>query len=196
MTSEPSEVHADRALVDASLRGVAAAIEQLAQRLRCVPRILGAWNYRLGRPLDEHDLADLAQDVTVIILQKLDEYAGRAPFEAWAYRICRLELLNGVRRKDRSRRTSELDLKDVPSADDAGANPFDPQLLHGALERLGGVEAETIRIKHFEGLTFEAVGVRLGIPTNTAKTRYYRGMLRLEKLLRSAMGRSEPGGER
>ena len=67
---------------------------------------------------------------------------------------------------------------------------------HGALERLGGVEAETIRIKHFEGLTFEAVGVRLGIPTNTAKTRYYRGMLRLEKLLRSAMGRSEPGGER
>ena len=200
MATLPSEFRADLVLVAAALRGASPAIEQLVLRLRCVPRILGAWNQRLGRPLDEHDLADLAQDVTVIILQKLDDYAGRAPFEAWIYRICRLELMNGVRRKRRARTRNGAQVEDLAeliagedgSAATAGS---DAELLHAALERVGGVEAETIRIKHFEGLTFEEIGARLAIPANTAKTRYYRGMVKLEKALRSSKtsaGMGEP----
>jgi RNA polymerase sigma-70 factor (ECF subfamily) len=195
MASHAPESQPDRDLVRAALAVEIPAIEQLALRLRCIPRILGAWNQRLGRPLDEHDLADLTQDVTVIILQKLDEYAGRAPLEAWIYRICRLELMNGVRRKRRTRvrQASLTDNADEGALADVQSEAVDVEVLHAGLERVGGVEAEAIRTKHFEGLTFEEIGERLAIPVNTAKTRYYRGMVKLEKLVRSAHGRAKSG---
>ena len=52
-----------------------------------------------------------------------------------------------------------------------------------ALERVGGVEAEAVALKHYEGLTFEEMAQRLGIPASTLKTRYYKGMSRLEAIL-------------
>jgi DNA-directed RNA polymerase specialized sigma24 family protein len=42
-----------------------------------------------------------------------------------------------------------------------------------------------IRAKHFDGLTFDEIGARLGIPSNTAKTHYYRGIERMRPLLSS-----------
>ncbi|MBK8974822.1 MAG: sigma-70 family RNA polymerase sigma factor [Planctomycetes bacterium] len=190
------EVQADRALVAAALRGELPAIEELAYRLRCVPRIVSAWNVRLGRPLDAHDLEDLAQDVTVVVLRKLGDYAGRAPFEAWVCRICRLELLNGVRRKLRRRVAIDVATDELPAVagPESDAAIADAELLHGALERVGGVEAEMIRIKHFEGLTFEEIGARLGLSANTAKTRYYRGMVRLESILAARREPHDEGG--
>ncbi len=183
MVEPPSDPHPDWFLVQAALRGDPEAIEQLANRLRCVPRILRGSNARMGRPLDEHDLADLSQDVTVIILEKLDQYAGRAPFEAWVYRICRLELMNGIRRKGRGRASGEIDFEQIPDAPDHQAEATDAEVVHGLLARLGGVEAEVLRLKHFDGLTFEEIGSRLGISPNTAKTRYYRGMVRIQSWL-------------
>jgi NAD(P)-dependent dehydrogenase (short-subunit alcohol dehydrogenase family) len=61
--------------------------------------------------------------------------------------------------------------------------------LVGEIEKSGGRaqavagdvarEADVIRMKHFEDLTFEEIGTRLGNSINTVKTRYYRGISRL-----------------
>lgn len=184
MDAPRPEAHPDLDLVAASLRGESVAIDRLAYRLRCVATFLRAANARLGRPLNEHDLADLAQDVTLIILNKRHEYAGRAPLEAWIASICNLELHNGIRKKRRHASTQYLEPEDLMNLTaTATPDPGDEERILQALARLGGVEAETIRIKHFEGLTFEEIGQRLRISPNTAKTRYYRGMLRLKELL-------------
>ena len=61
--------------------------------------------------------------------------------------------------------------------------------IHVALERLGGIEADILRLKHFEGLTFAEIARRMGSPENTVKARYYRGLARLERMLR------DPGTE-
>ena len=53
-----------------------------------------------------------------------------------------------------------------------------------ALERLDPVDADVVRLKHFEELTVEEIGGRLGLPTNTAKTKYYRGLGRLHEALK------------
>ena len=42
-----------------------------------------------------------------------------------------------------------------------------------------------IWLKHFEELTFESIGHYLGLSENTAKTRYYRGLRRMQGLLRA-----------
>jgi RNA polymerase sigma-70 factor (ECF subfamily) len=55
-----------------------------------------------------------------------------------------------------------------------------------ALDRLDQDEKEIITLKHFQGLTFQEVGVRLGIPENTAKTVFYRTLEKLGRILQHA----------
>ncbi|MCA8949471.1 MAG: sigma-70 family RNA polymerase sigma factor [Planctomycetes bacterium] len=177
---------------DAELRFVAAvragdedAMALFEDRVRCVPRMLAALNARRGRPFREHDLADLSQDTIVVALRKLPEFQPFAAFEAWLYRLCCYEFLNALRRRDRARR-NEHQTADFEALERSAANSAEPNDdVHLALERLGGAEAATIRLKHFEGLTFPEIARRMGVSENTAKTRYYRGLSRLERLLDS-----------
>ncbi len=187
-----SRCASDLATIRGVLDGKEDAIRDFADLLKRVPRMLGAQNARLGRPLSEHDLADLAQDTVVIILQKLSEYEGRAPADSWIYRICRLELMNGVRRARRAPRQLEVrEGSEVSSARDDGIAERDRVMQ--ALAKVGGVEAEAVVLKHFEGLTFEEMGARLEVPVSTLKARYYKGIARLESLLEER--ESQAGGE-
>lgn len=163
---------------------------KLEKRIQCVPRILGSLNGRRGRPLGDHDLADLAQDTVMIVLRKLDQFQAWVPLEGWIYRLCYLEFLNAVRKRARTlRRTHELTENIDVATNDAAHNAHDD--LHTALDRLGGVEAEAIRLKHFDDLTFQEIGDCLNMPANTAKTRYYRGLAKLEALMRTYQQREE-----
>lgn len=183
---------ADLQLIRDALNRSAPHVDELLHRLRLVPRILRAQNARLGSPLNEHALDDLAQDVFVVIWRKLDRYDGRRPFEAWAYRICLYELMNGVRRQ--GRRTMAEVHPDVPDRQGEVSHGAYEE-VHRGLETLPEPELAVVQLKHFEELTFEEVGQRLGISSNTAKTRYYRGMSRLEAFLRERRKRSEEDGE-
>ena len=64
----------------------------------------------------------------------------------------------------------------LPGADDLAE-------AESMLIRLGGVEAQIIRLKHLESLTFDELGARMGLSANTAKTHYYRGLSRLRSML-------------
>jgi len=162
------------------------AILEFTDRLRCVPRILAAENRRRGRPLDEHDLADLVQDSVIVVLDKLDDYVGTAPLEGWIARICRLEFMNGLRRKWRRRARSAGSVEDfaeqlpAPPAGDVG----DRDAVHFALAQLADSDADLVRLKHFVGLTFPEIARRLSLSPNTCKTRYYRALTQLELILR------------
>lgn len=183
---DATELHSeDLALVDAALGGDSRAAETLIGRLKCVPPILAARNRKLGRVLDEHELADLAQDTTILIWRKLGSYAGRASIETWVYRISCLELMNSFRKKLRRAPQTEGEeaLPDVGAHDPPSR--VDYEHVYASLERLGPPESDIVRLKHFEGLTFEEIGERLQISPNTAKTQYYRGLERLRGFLAS-----------
>jgi len=185
MTSAPDDPVRDLALVRDALANAAPAIRALAERLQCVPRILTAQNARLGRPLREHDLADVAQDAMLVVLRKLPEFTGRGALEGWAYRICCLELMNAVRR--RRRQMPNVDLATEPHSDDATAREWRRLVardeLDTAIDRIGGVEAEALRLKHYDGLTFEELAARTGMSVTGAKARYYRALARLEAIV-------------
>lgn len=164
------------------------AIEQFVDRLKSLPRILAGHNRRLGRPLDEHDLADLSQDAAVVLLQKRHLFAEGVPYEAWVYRVCAMEIRNGVRRKlRRSRAATVLAAEVEPSGDRATGDVFvRRQLVRDMMARLEPEEAALVRMKHFEGLTFDEISGRLALASSTLKTRYYRARSRLQVLLASA----------
>jgi RNA polymerase sigma-70 factor (ECF subfamily) len=180
---EPSEGQ----LVRATLAGDAPSAELFVARMRCVPRILAALNSRHGRPLDDEMLADLAQDTVVIVWRKLSEFREPGPLEAWVYGIAHLEFRNACRRRARSRKRQEPfssataeAVSKVDSESDEG--PWDD--IEMALSRLDPEDSSVISLRHHEGLSFDAIGARLGIPMNTAKTRYHRGLKRLREWLR------------
>jgi len=169
----------DAELVRCVLAQDRGAFDRLVERMACLPRILDGLNARLGRPLSDHDLADVAQDTLVLVWRKLEAFNGSASLETWVFGIARFEIMNAVR-KSRRRRTSELpepDLREAPDQD--VVHRLDHEFVQRELAALDGAEADVIRMKHFDDLTFEEIGARLGSSINTVKTRYYRGISRL-----------------
>jgi len=191
--SGKSPIHeSDRNLVREAKRDRKNAVEQFIERMRCVPRMLAAMNSRSGRPLDDQELGDLVQETLAAIWKKLDEFAGHASLETWAYRFCAHEWANGVRRKARrptlASECEEGALLRRSSHPEKGPGLADA--LDSGLERLRESEAAVIRCRHFEDLTFEEIARRLALSVNTVKTRYYRGLEKLRDHL-AAFGDGE-----
>lgn len=179
----------DLSLARDAIAGRPAAVDRLVERLRCLPRILAARNRHLGRPLSDDELVDVAQATAVVVWRKLGSYAGRAALETWLYRFCELELLNAVRRKRRQPTSGAADDSTLASVDAAtstdvgGAAAFDEERLRTCLGRLLAEEAEVVRLKHFDELTFEDMSTALRVPSSTLKTRYYRALAKLRRML-------------
>ena len=171
--------HPDYDLVQQALRRQPAGLRELARRLHCVPRLLSIRNARLGSPLRPEDLADTCQDVLLIVWRKLEEYRGLSALEGWVYRITLFEFQNALRR----RYGREEPVEDELLERGAEPNPWEFEDVHRSLDCIAQVEAEIVRLKHFEDLTFDEIGARLGLSPNTAKGRYYRGLRSLEPLL-------------
>ena len=186
MLRSSDEHLSDLELVRAMRRGEPSAVDGFARRMRCVPLSLTAQNARLGRPLNEHDIEDVSQEVLVLIWNKLESFAGLSTLETWVYRFTSFELMNALRRKRTRQRVGELESEPaVESASSMRTRLLEYEHLHRAIERLDPTEADVIRLKHFSELTFEEISSRLSIPANTAKTKYYRGLEKLRETLRA-----------
>jgi RNA polymerase sigma-70 factor (ECF subfamily) len=183
--SDPALAHrADLELVQNVLAGDPAALDRLVEQLRCAPRFLHAINERAGGPLTETELADLSQDVLLLVWEKLSTFEGRATLETWTWRFCWLETRNRIRQVIRERRNAPSSMLDELPAPEA-SNRIVEDAVELGLEELGPPPSEVIRLKHFEGRTFPEIAELLWIPLNTAKSHYYRGLDRLRQRLRA-----------
>ena len=159
---------------------------EFVERMKCVPRMLSAKNARLGSPLAECDLEDVAQDTIAAVWRRLPVFEGRSALETWVYRFCHLHLCKFLDARRRLPRPVP-EVADVPGAEQREAvverSAADFEEVYRALDRLDAEEARILRLKHFDHLTFQEIGARLSISPNTAKTRYYRGLERMRELL-------------
>jgi len=167
-------------------RGDPDAKELLAARLSCVRDHLGAAHARLGRPLGEHDLADVAADVQAALWSRLDRFDGRTPLEAWARGFCGVQLVKFLERRRRRRQLEyglDPDRRD-PRHDAPRMAEDDRTALRNALARLDPRTFDVIQLKVVEERTFEEIGAALDMSPNTAKSLYYRALARLQQRLR------------
>lgn len=173
----------DLALVEGVLARDPQRLDEFLERMGCVRRMLVYRNRVHGSPLNAEELEDLVQDTLFAVWRKLDEYRGAAPLEAWIYRFTYLQTLAHLRKRER--RPDALEV--LPETEIRDEQPPDEEVsraVHGALERLGRPCSQIIAMKLLEGLTFRAIGGKLDMPTNTVKTRYYRGLRRMRDMLR------------
>lgn len=177
---------ADLALVRRVLTGDEVAFAALRQRLARLPAMLRHQDARLGRPLNETELEDVLRDTVAALWAKLATFEGRASLETWMYRFAALELLKAVQRKCRAPQILEDPWSAPdPAGDESGAQEpaFDRAELEDGLAALTSGAAEVIRLRHFDELGFEQIAARVGLPLNTVKARYYRGLARLKEIL-------------
>ena len=183
--AEPDDAGArgDLELVRAAVRGEASALDDLVQRLQIVPGLITAQNHRAGRPLGPGDEGDVVQDCWLAIWRKLATFEGHSRLETWVYRFCFQEFMNAMRAKLR-RKLREADLEDGVDERLESVLPLevDEERLERLLDGMVGQEAALLRLKHFEGLTFQQIGQRQSLSPNTAKAVYYRGLRRLHAL--------------
>lgn len=185
--------HDDLRLVQSALAGDRASMDEVMRRLACVPLILRVRNEKLGRPLDADLLQDVAQDTLVAVWTRLSAFGGASSLEAWVYRFCVHKHLTRIRDRGRRGRIESVEspLLEQAEATEREAAP-DEELLHRSLDELDADRARIVRLKHFEGLTFEQIAARLSISPNTAKTQYYRALRVLREYLHRHAGGEGP----
>lgn len=173
----------DLELVQAARSGRPESVEALLGRMRVVPRLLMAINVRLGWPLDDHEVEDVCQESVSKLWRKLDTFNGESTLETWFYGVARYELMNALRRKQR--RAQGVELNDQqPDGGEESPHQDELERVRAALAQVAAEDARIIVLHHYHSQSLEQAARTVGVPTSTAKSRYYRGMERLAALLR------------
>lgn len=183
----------DKALVTSVLSGQPEAHREFVERMRVVGRILAARNRRMGMPLSDDELADLAQETLLQIWRKLPTYRGDAALETWAYRFCALEFANHLRRRARSPRLLEdarAAVEPAPAAEREPGVDFAGDMA-GLLKHLAPREAQVVELVHVDMLGFREASEALAISVSSAKTHYYRALEKLRSVLDAERGLRE-----
>jgi len=132
---------------------------------------------------------DLAQDVFVEVLTKLDQYDGRGSFAGWVRSITVNQCLMHLRSPwQRARRWLDaagadggVEWPEERSASVSG----DTVDLERALARLGGTARAVVWLHDVEGYTHAEIGQLLGGTASFSKSQLARAHVRLRELLES-----------
>ena len=166
-----------RQLVARVRAGDREAIDELSQRLECVPAFVRACSRRRGGKLDDAELDDLAQDALMAIWTKLERFDEGRSFEGWVWGFCQREVLAALRTRGRRSGAEPIDAIEPEAPHDGSADPTDEEgLLSRAVDDLGPPASDIVRQRHFDDASFPIIAEELGLPLGTVKTHYYRAV--------------------
>ncbi len=186
----------DELLVAYARRGDRRALEKLLLRHR--PRVVQL----ARRVLRDGDAAeDVAQEVLSAVCRAIGDFRGGARFSTWLHRVATNHALNhlraGRRRERGEGRAAEtavvLHLEPDPPHERAEAR----DRVRAAIEGLDPLFRSCILLRDVEGLSYEEIARRTGLPRGTVKSRIHRARARIEGTLRAALAETNaPDAER
>jgi RNA polymerase sigma-70 factor (ECF subfamily) len=136
--------------------------------------------------IDRSEAEDVLQEVFITVWRKAAEYdPARASPITWLATIARNRAIDRLRARG-SRPTASLDLAaevadETPGAEALAVASDEARRVHGALATLDPKHAALIRAAFFEGLSYDTIAVREGIPLGTVKSWVRRGLLRMRE---------------
>jgi len=182
--------------------GGAAALPDAELIERCLARENDAWSEIVARYrrrvfhiaykfTSKHDQAeDLTQDIFVKLLRSLDKFHRDANFGTWLTSVARHYCIDHYRASKRER---EVLVEDLVAFDHAPAASGNPQraledrdtktLLRRGLDQLPPKLREAVVLRDLQGLTYQEMASRLGLPEGTVKSRINRGREELARRL-------------
>jgi RNA polymerase sigma-70 factor, ECF subfamily len=117
-----------------------------------------------------NDVADVLQEVSLVLWKKFDTFERGSNFFAWACKIARLQAMKHRERQGRSAKLFELRvmelLADEASDDDRGRTPPLP-VLRGCLEKLSEQERALILRRYLPGMSVKVLATEIGRSANS-----------------------------
>jgi len=147
--------------------------------------------FLLNLTRNEADTRDLLQEVFCKIARRRDLLDDARDTRAFLLRTAHNLALDLIRRRAARERKHDALAGESPAvfepADDLDERRC-REALAAALAELPEEQRAVIHLKLWEGLTFEAIAETLGIPPNTAASRYRYGIDKLRERLRPIYG--------
>ncbi len=128
--------------------------------------------------VDDHDVADLVQDVFMTVMKRLPELRDIKSFGSWLVSIARNRAVDHRRR----RRPTEV-LPDTPGGASV-AHQAEALAVLRAIRNLPESYRETLVLRLVEGMTGPEISLRTGLTAGSVRVNLHRGM----KLLRAELG--------
>jgi RNA polymerase sigma-70 factor (ECF subfamily) len=149
--------------------------------------------YIRGLVGDEHLAEDITQDVFASIYARLSAYDSERELAPWVFTIATNKVRDWwrSRRHQDSRSEGSLSAGDQPIqiALEGGAPEEEMQLeelceeVRAAVDQLPEGMRQTVLLRAFEGLSFEAIGIALHRSEVAVRKRYSRALAHLRELL-------------
>ena len=163
--------------------GDPAAITALYTRYAEV--VLG-WVIRLGGP--HLDAEDVAQEVFIVALRRMDGFRGEARLSTWLFGITRRVLANARRRALLRRFVGLSEIPEpaaaIPGAEEAVEHALRRRAIQRALDRLRQDHREVLVLSDLEERTAPEVAELLGIPSGTVYSRLHAARRAFREALR------------
>ena len=135
----------------------------------------------------EADTRDLLQELFIRLAKRPELMGGVRDERAFLLRLAHNQAIDLIRRRGtREKQYQQLAGETVPIFAPASGTDEDAfrQALSAALGELPPDQRAVVHLKLWEGLTFEQIADLLGIPLNTAASRYRYGLDKLRERLR------------
>jgi RNA polymerase sigma-70 factor (ECF subfamily) len=132
------------------------------------------WRVLRGLGVAEADVADVCQEVFVVVHRKLTAFEGRSSLRTWLYGISARTVSDYRRRASRRREVltdAPLDQAAIGTADDALALRLACRVLDRILDDLTEEQRAVFVLYEIEELTMSEVAELLGCPLQTAYSR-------------------------
>ena len=129
------------------------------------------------------DALDAAKDAFLDAYQAVGRFDASRKFYPWLYTILRNRCFKTLasRQKHETAGTETIEILVNTEKDSRGAAA---NVLNRALRELEAEDRELLTLKHLDGLSYEELAERLGIPAGTVMSRLYYARKRLrEKVL-------------
>ena len=136
---------------------------------------------------NEADTRDIMQELFVKLARQPASLHGVRDERAFLLRLCHNAAIDSMRRRGTRDKHHEQLAADVAGAFAPSADPDEAAFRHALTEALGELPLEqraVVHLKLWEGLTFEAIAEALGLPPNTAASRYRYGLDKMRERLR------------
>jgi len=173
----------DVTLVNLSLSGDTSAYEELVRRHERRIFFLGLKFHK-----NFEDAEDFTQEVFMKAYENLAAYGKSSPFSAWLYRIGYNHGINRISKK-RAQALSEERQELLESGIDNPEVRLEKQETAGkvreVLKKLPEMYNMVIRMRFFDGLSYEQIAEIIGKPINTIKSHIFRG----KEMVREAVER-------
>jgi RNA polymerase sigma-70 factor (ECF subfamily) len=161
--------------------------------VRAVYRVHGRFVFAVAyRALGSRQLAeDATQQTFVNAWRAAGRFDPARDLRPWLAAIARRAAID-VHRREARRPTERLDdaAADRPAAAVVDTE-FDVWAVREAIDDLPPLEREVVRLHHLESLTQAEIGVRLGVPVGTVKSRSFRAHRQLAARLGHLRSRSQ-----